>query len=107
MPVVLIGARPSPREGAGPQQEGGTVSQADNGFTYEEGVAMAKLIGAAAYIEYSEHDLESRKRLSALLSWIGLIHRTQKDSSVLSNGLEEGPLKTSRFPLLKSRCIIS
>ena len=107
VPIVLIGTKLELRKAAGPQQGGGNMSQADNGFTYEEGVAMAKLIGAAAYIECSEHDPGSMERVSALLAWVGIIHKTCKDTFLLSKGLEEAPPKASNFSLLKSRCIIS
>ena len=106
---MLIGTKLHLRKAAGPQQNGGNISHADKGFTYEEGVVMAKLIGAVAYIECSEHNPESSKRVSALLSWVGIIHKTLNDSFVLSKGVEEAPPKNSDFSSLKprSRCIIS
>lgn len=104
---MLIGTKVHLREAVSLQRDGGNISRADNGFTYEEGVVMAELIGAVAYIECSEYDLESSKRASALLSWVAVVHRVRRDLPVLSMGLEGAPPKTNRFPLLKSRCIIS
>lgn len=106
-PIVLIGTKVHLREAAGLQRDGGNISRADNGFTYEEGVVMAELIGAVAYIECSEYDLESSKRASALLSWVAVVHRVRKDLPVLSIEIEEAPPQANNFQLLKSRCIIS
>lgn len=105
----MIGTNLELRKAASPQQgqDGGKVSQANNGFTYEEGVGLAKLIGAVAYIECSEHDPGSRKRVSALLSWVAIVHRSHEISSGPAKRLGEALPKTSGFSLLKSRCIIS
>ncbi len=51
VPIVFIGTKLELRNVTGPQRDGRKFSQADNGFTYEEGVAMAKLIGAVARVQ--------------------------------------------------------
>jgi Ras family len=81
VPTVLIGTKLDLRSAASPQQDGGDISDA-NTFTYDEGVAMAKLIRAVGYVECSgKYDSESMKRALEFLTWVGVVHRVHKDST--------------------------